>query len=366
MLNAEEGPPATGTAAPAVGLAGAETRMERVGPSGSIGETPAAAVVAGEAGGRGVPPSTGIGGGQTPTRGGERVVLVGGGRKGVVQAAVVHSPIRADALASGTVGSSSVRSSSIADGAAASLRAAEDTAFRDSNATADGGLERLRLETLAEAAAGGFRQQRDRTSALRLLSAWRRAAATERSKREALSRLARGARRRRLRGGLGRWRAGARAVQAKEERRAAREGAAAAATAKEAVAEAAKANAAAAAAARGKAAAEKLAAERETELRLEKATGQELREAVERLQTEVRVGVDGVALVYGTTGHRGKQGVCELFTLPACQFARACVVDDFLLTTSSLKIVFNQHSTTRVHGRFARPPTGVPGSRNTL
>ncbi|CBJ32616.1 hypothetical protein Esi_0350_0016 [Ectocarpus siliculosus] len=286
-LTAEEGPPATGTGPPAVGLTESETRVERVGPWGSIGETPVAAAVAGEAGGgRGVPPPAGSRGGQASTRGGERL-LVSGGREGVVQAAVAHSPIRTDALASGTGGGSSVRSSSVADRAAASPRAAEITAFRDNNATGDGGLERLRLETLTEAAAGGFRQQRDRTSALRLLSAWRRAAATERSKREALSRLVRGARRRRLRGGLSRWRVGARAVRAKEERRAAREGAAASASkAKEAVAEAAEAASAAAAAARGRAAAEKLATEREKELRLEKAAGEELREAVERLQTE--------------------------------------------------------------------------------
>ncbi|CAN0106941.1 unnamed protein product, partial [Ectocarpus sp. 4 AP-2014] len=286
-LTAEEGPPATGTGPPAVGLAESETRVERVGVWGSIGENAVAAAVASKAGGgRGVPPPAGSRGGQAPTRGGERL-LVSGSREGVVKAAVAHSPIRADALASGTGGSSSVRSSSVADGAAASPRAAEDTAFRDNNAAADGGLERLRLETLSEAAANGFRQQRDRTSALRLLSAWRHAAATERSKREALSRLVRGARRRRLRGGLGRWRAGALAVWAKEERRAAREGAAAsAAKTKEAVAEAAEAAETAAAAARERAAAEKLATETEKELRLEKAAREELREAVERLQTE--------------------------------------------------------------------------------
>ncbi|CAN0156407.1 unnamed protein product, partial [Ectocarpus sp. 12 AP-2014] len=285
-LTAEEGPPATGTGPPAVDLAESETRMERVGPWGSIGENPVAAAVAGEAGGRDVTPPAGIGGVQAPTRSGKRV-LVSGGREGVVKAAIAHSPIRADALACGTGGGSSVQSSSIADRAAASPRAAENTAFRDDNATGDGGLERLRLETLTEAAAGGFRQQRDRTSALRLLSAWRRAAATERSKREALSRLVRGARRRRLRGGLGRWRAGTRAVQAKEEQRAAREGAAgSAAKAKEAVAEVAEAAEAAAVAARGRAAAEKLATEREKELRLEKAAGVELRETVERLQIE--------------------------------------------------------------------------------
>ncbi|CAM9865763.1 unnamed protein product, partial [Ectocarpus sp. 13 AM-2016] len=285
-LTAEEGPPTTGTGPPAVDLAESETWMERVGPWGLIGENPAAAAVAGEArGGRSVPPPAGIGGGQAPTRSGKRV-LVSGGRE-VVEAAVAHSPIRANALACGTGGGSSVRSSSRADRAAASPRAAENTAFRDNNATWDGSLERLRLETLTVAAAGGFRQQRNRTSALRLLSAWRRAAATERSKREALSRLVRGARRRRLRGGLGRWRAGTRAVRAKEERRAAREGAAAsAAKAKEAVAEAAVAAEAAAAAAKGRAAAEKLATEREKELRLEKAAGEGLREAVERLQKE--------------------------------------------------------------------------------
>ncbi|CAN0342994.1 unnamed protein product [Ectocarpus sp. 6 AP-2014] len=286
-LTAEEGPPATGTGPPAVGLAESETRVERVGPWGSIGETPVAAAVAGEAGGgRGVPPPAGSIGGQAPTRGGERL-LVSGGREGVVKAAVAHSPICTDALASGTGGGSSLRSSSVADRAAASPRAAENTAFRDNNATGDGGLESLRLETLTEAAAGGFRQQRDRTSALRLLSAWRRAAATERSKREALSRLVRGARRRRLRGGLGRWRAGARAVRAKEERRAAREGAAASASkAKEAVAEAASAASAAATAARGRAAAEKLATEEGEGAAAREGRGKELREAVERLQTE--------------------------------------------------------------------------------
>ncbi|CAN0028441.1 unnamed protein product, partial [Ectocarpus fasciculatus] len=286
VLTAEEGPRATGTGPPAVGLAESETRVELLGPLGSIGESPAAAAVAGGAGGgRGVPPPAGIGGVQAPTRGGERELVSGGG-EGVVEAALAHSPIRADALASGT-GSSSGRSSSITDGTAASPRAAENTAFHGNNAAADGGLGHLHLETLTEAAAVGFRKQRDRTSALRLLSAWRRVAARERSKREALSRLVRGARRRRLRGELGRWRAGARAALAEEERRAAKEGAAAAtATAKEAVAEAAKAAAAAAAAARGRAAAEKLAVEREKELRLEKAAREELREAVERLQTE--------------------------------------------------------------------------------
>lgn len=150
--------------------------------------------------------------------------------------------------------------------------------------------ERLRLIStrLAAAAAGEHRQQRDKVFALRLLAEWRRAAARERARREALSRLLRGLRRRRLNRGFARWRSGAQATRSKEERRAATEGAAAAAaTAKEAVAAAGKAAESARAATTAKAAAEKLAREREKELRDEKAAAAELRKTVERLQAEV-------------------------------------------------------------------------------
>lgn len=153
----------------------------------------------------------------------------------------------------------------------------------------------LLLTRLAEAAAKAFRQQRDKVLALRLLVAWRRAAARERSKREALSRLLRGARKRGLSRGFCRWRAGAQGARIKQERRAAREGASAsAAKATEAVAAAAKAAAAAGAATTGKAAAEKLAREREKELQRERSAGEELRRAVEKLQAEV-----GVCLMSG-------------------------------------------------------------------
>ena len=150
--------------------------------------------------------------------------------------------------------------------------------------------ERLRMLSarLADAAALEFRHQRDKAFALRLLAAWRFAAARERARREAVSRLLRSCRQRRLNRGFVRWRAGARGARDQDERRAARERtAAAAATAKEAVAAAAKAVEAAAAATAAKAAAEKLAREKEEELRHEKAAAEELRRTVERLQAEV-------------------------------------------------------------------------------
>eukprot|EP00752_Nemacystus_decipiens_P010523 g9371.t1 len=149
--------------------------------------------------------------------------------------------------------------------------------------------ERLQLISarLADAAACEFRTQRDKTFAVRLLAAWKCAAVRERARREAVWRLLRARRQRRLSRGFARWKAGAQAARDKEERRTAREGAqASAATAKEAVAAAAKAVAAAGAASAAKAAAEKLAHEKEKELRHEKAAVEELRKIVERLQAE--------------------------------------------------------------------------------
>lgn len=229
---------------------------------------------------------------------------------GAVPAAVAHSPIRLDARTAQQAGKTAAMMSTAS--APASPRAEHtgpDGLDRDNGDDGGGGRgggrkaeqhqhqqqeqqqqERLRLTSarLADAAAGEFRQQRDKIFAVRLLAGWRCAAARERAKREAVSRLLRTRRQRRLGRGFARWRAGAQAARDKEERRTAREGAtAAAATAKQAVAAAAKAVGAAGAAAAAKAAAEKLAREKEAELRQEKAAVEELRKTVERLQAEV-------------------------------------------------------------------------------
>lgn len=212
---------------------------------------------------------------------------------GAVPAAVTHSPIRVDACTAQASKNASMLS---AAAAAAASRQAEHGADGRNNGNgcgtedreAEEQQERLLSARLADAAAGEFRQQRDKIFALRLLTAWRCAAARERAKREAVSRLLRGCRQRRLNRGFGRWRAGTQAARHKEERRTAREGAsAAAATAKEAVAAAAKAVGAVGAATAAKAAAEKLAREKKKELRLEKTAVEELRKTVERLQAEV-------------------------------------------------------------------------------
>lgn len=148
-----------------------------------------------------------------------------------------------------------------------------------------------RVHRLAEAAARAFRRQRDRLSALRLLTSWRHAAVRERSKREALSRLMRNYRTCRLRGNFERWRVATRAMRwtvqrQKEVAVAATEAAAVAGAAAEEVAVTAKAAEAAMAA---KTVAEKLVHERERELQHEKATMVELQNTVEGLRAEVSV-----------------------------------------------------------------------------
>lgn len=219
---------------------------------------------------------------------------------GAVPAAVMHSPIRLDACTAQQASKTAAMMPTAAP-AVASPRMEYDL-HRENG---EGGSreaeqqqqqqqrqeERLRLISarLADAAAGEFRQQRDKIFAVRLLAAWRSAAAGERAKRDAVSRLLRARPQRRLERGFARWRAGAQTARDEEERRTAREGAsAAAATAKEAVAAKAKAVEAAGVATAAKAAAERLAREKEKELRQEKAAVEELRKTVERLQAEVR------------------------------------------------------------------------------
>ena len=219
---------------------------------------------------------------------------------GAVPAAVTHSPIRLDACtaqqASKTAAMMSTAAPAVAsprmeyylhrENGESGSREAEQQQQQQQRQE-----ERLCLISarLADAAAGEFRQQRDKIFAVRLLAAWRSAAAGERAKRDAVSRLLRARRQRRLERGFARWRAGAQTAREEEERRTAREGvSAAAATAKEAVAAKAKAVEAAGVATAAKAAAERLAREKEKELRQEKAAVEELRKTVERLQAEVR------------------------------------------------------------------------------
>eukprot|EP00903_Cladosiphon_okamuranus_P014984 g13868.t1 len=250
-------------------------------------------------------------GAQTGARisGGERAPARrrGTGNAGAVPAAVTHSPIRVDA---GTAQASQTAAVMSVSAVAASPGAAHRTDGLDhDNGGGRGGggngeatreaareaeqqqqrTERLRLISarLADAAAGEFRQQRDKIFTLRVLAAWRCAAARERVKREAVSRLLRGCSWRRLNRGFAQWRAGARAARDMEEKRTARDRATAASTtAKEAMAAAAKAMEEAGVATAAKAAAEQLAREKEKELRHEKAAVEELRKTVERLQAE--------------------------------------------------------------------------------
>lgn len=222
----------------------------------------------------------------TRTPGSERVPVRGDMTdSGAISPAVTCSPIRVSAfMAAGTAGPP------CAETAADDRDTNADNNNGDERDNEAGQRERLALKRLAEAAAGEFRQQRDRHSALRLLTAWRCAAVRERSKREALSRLVRDGRKRRLGGGFALWRAGARLARTKEERRTAREGAVAAAAAtKEAAEAAAKAIAAAGAARAERAAAEKLVREKEKELQHEKTAREELLKTVEKLQAKVCV-----------------------------------------------------------------------------
>lgn len=168
-------------------------------------------------------------------------------------------------------------------------------------------------QRLAEAAAGTFRQQRDKMSALRVLTSWRRTAVMRRSKREALARLLRNCHIRRLKEGCGLWRAEALAIRNICERqrvvadaeawksKASKDATAAKVAAEELIRareleleheKAGIATAADLAAADARVA--KLAAEasmhaRKVELEREKAKTTELKEALEALQGEVRV-----------------------------------------------------------------------------
>lgn len=135
-------------------------------------------------------------------------------------------------------------------------------------------VDEERLQRLAQAAAGAFLQQREKLSALRLFAAWRCAAARERSKREALSRLLRRSYKHRLGRGFWRWHAEARDIRAVVVQQAAKKEIAVAALA-EKVAVAANA------------AAETLTSAREQELQRANAVTAELQATVEALQTEV-------------------------------------------------------------------------------
>lgn len=269
------------------------------------------------------------------TPGMERVP-VRGDMKGAeaASAVVTHSPIRTDSFLAERSNTASLLLSS----AAATVRppraeiGTDDRDNDNDNISGDEGddkarqQERLALERLAEAAAGEFRQQRDKRSALRLLTAWRCATVRERSKREALSRLVRDSRKRQLSGGWGLWRAGARLARIKEERRAAREGAVAAAAAtKEAVAAAAEAVAATGAAAAEKAAAERLVRQKEKELQLEKTAREELLKTVEKLQAEVCAGV------HAWTRSRQRPGLQAVLLFPYLPLSCAQAVDMCLL-----------------------------------
>lgn len=132
------------------------------------------------------------------------------------------------------------------------------------------------LQRLSQAAAGAFRQQREKLWAMRLFAAWRSAAARERSKREALSRLLRHSCKHRLGRGFWRWHAEARNIRAVVERQAAEKEIAAAALAEK--------NAVAA-----NVAAETLASAREQEVHRANAVTAELQETVDALQTEVEM-----------------------------------------------------------------------------
>lgn len=130
-----------------------------------------------------------------------------------------------------------------------------------------------RLQRLAQAAAGAFRQQREKLSVMRLFAAWRCAAARERSKRQALARLLQRSYKRRVSRGFWRWHAEARDIRAVVVRKAAEEEVAVAA---------------AAVAVAANSAAETLASAREQELQRANAATAELQGTVKALQTEVR------------------------------------------------------------------------------
>ena len=131
------------------------------------------------------------------------------------------------------------------------------------------------FQRLAQAAAGAFRQQREKLSAMRLFAAWRCAAARERLKRETLSRLLRHSCKHRLGRGFWRWHAEARDIRAVLVRQEAEKEIAVAALA-EKVAVAANA------------AAETLASAREQELQRANAVTAGLQQTLEALQTEVK------------------------------------------------------------------------------
>lgn len=127
---------------------------------------------------------------------------------------------------------------------------------------------------LSQAAAGAFRQQREKLSAMRLFAGWRCAAKRERLKRETLSRLLRHSCKKRLGRGFWRWHKEARDIRAVVVRQEA-EKEIAIATLAEKVAVAANA------------AAETLARAREQELQRANAVTAGLQQTLEALQTEV-------------------------------------------------------------------------------